>query len=45
VTQYFIRRLLKAQCRLEGVEVVQGVLKSVKRLKLRQTKFRQHWAF
>ena len=45
MTQYFIRRLLKAQRCLEGVEVVQGVLKSVEWFELGQAKFRQHWAF
>ena len=44
-TQYFVMRLLKAQYRLEGVEVVQGVLKFVKRFKLRQAKFRRYWTF
>ena len=37
MTQYFVRWLLKAQCRLEGVKVVLRVLKPVERLKLRQS--------
>ena len=35
MTQYFVKRLLKAYCRLEGIEMVLRVLKSVRQLKLR----------
>ena len=38
MTQYFVRGLLKARCRLEGVKVVLGVLKPVEWLELRQPK-------
>ena len=38
MTQYLVRWLLKAECRLEGVKVVLRVHKPVKRLKLRQPK-------
>ena len=36
MTQYFVRGLLEAQRRLEGVKVILRVLEPVKRLKLRQ---------